>query len=781
VPHPDLDELDALLARSPRVRRWVRKSMRAAHRKGLRAGAERERGKFDAMLERFRVLKELNGTGDVFKAAWDESKHPRDRGKFATSEGSSGAAQGMDKGETAGEQRSAAPADSPSPSVDPEHPADAKARSLLSRLASVPGAVRRRVSEFIAHKYAGMVERYGEKGAKAVMAATILVLPIPGPTSVIPIAIAEAVLKIRSAVRGKPAGETEAKAWPFGDCGCDNSEFVGKAWNPDEHPRDDRGRFVDAHDLHAAMTDPAKAAELRAKVTKPEERAKLDAAIGPETRPVGADESPVHCGDDIKRAAKLLAQGRRVELAQPEQVATLIERMGRMVRKAIAKGRDAPVFDLCKVTVPGTNLFCQETVGFPRVRMPQMRGWPEPGSPASGKKANKAGKVDISAEFIDHLQSQGIVVERLSVRASHLRASQNEIDGARVAQLVGESDAGTKDLRERPIFVTRDNYVLDGHHHWAAIVGVGYGRGKDLKVPVYKLDMDIGRGIHEANAFAKKMGLKPKAVAGAPAVGKGFDPNEARDESGKWTSGGAGGSAPDRDSERQADWLKQQKQDARAAVDWEATAKQVKARAPSKQLKAATKYRDAARRRRVIKAVRNEGELATAIQGHNLPDSEPADVVHILDATGKPVTDPEAVKYALKVREAAVKALKLPNLHPRQREAYEHVLAQPAHFFEVKTLLTTAKDEVHMSKAAMKRKERWMSKYGITFHTVALDDRKGKKHSGHRVYVIPNAFGSTVKLADMQKADSLAAVMDHATGKHTEAAKQTKVSPEVAA
>ncbi len=62
----------------------------------------------------------------------------------------------------------------------------------------------------------------------------------------------------------------------------DTDAAIVKAWSADEHPRSDDGRFIDAHDLHDATTDPAKAAELRKRVTKPEERKKLDEAIGAE-------------------------------------------------------------------------------------------------------------------------------------------------------------------------------------------------------------------------------------------------------------------------------------------------------------------------------------------------------------------------------------------------------------------------------------------------------------------------------------------------------------------
>jgi hypothetical protein len=34
----------------------------------------------------------------------------------------------------------------------------------------------------------------------------------------------------------------------------------------------------------------------------------------------------------------------------------------------------------------------------------------------------------------------------------------------------------------------------------------------------------------------------------------------------------------------------------------------------------------------------------------------------------------------------------------------------------------------------VRRKRRWEQRYGAAFHTVAFDDRRGKKYSGHRLY-----------------------------------------------
>jgi hypothetical protein len=226
----------------------------------------------------------------------------------------------------------------------------------------------------------------------------------------------------------------------------------------------------------------------------------------------GTPSDPFRCGSDLKLAVRLLAEGKHIRLSQPDQVSTLLDKLHKQVTKAVALGARAPAFDLCKVSVKGTNLFCEENLGYPRAQMPQLRGRPVPGSFAATKKVSKAGKVDLTREFVEHLRAEGTKVTETDVRASYLRASQSEIDGARVAQLVTEAAEGSRDLRERPIFVTRDNYIVDGHHHWAALVGLGSKREKDFKVPVYKLDMEIGEALSKANAYAKTMGIAPKSI-----------------------------------------------------------------------------------------------------------------------------------------------------------------------------------------------------------------------------------------------------------------------------
>ena len=71
--------------------------------------------------------------------------------------------------------------------------------------------------------------------------------------------------------------------------GDETETFAAFASKYDEskHPRDDRGRYVSRDAIHEAAANPEKAKELRAKVTDPEQRKKLDAAIENPAETVG--------------------------------------------------------------------------------------------------------------------------------------------------------------------------------------------------------------------------------------------------------------------------------------------------------------------------------------------------------------------------------------------------------------------------------------------------------------------------------------------------------------
>lgn len=256
----------------------------------------------------------------------------------------------------------------------------------------------------------------------------------------------------------------------------------------------------------------------------------------------GAKKETVIRTKSIDEALDLISQGKVVELDSPQKAATLIDKLKKVVDEATAKGEKAKNYDLCKVTVPNTNLFCGSSKGINRINMPQFSGEPVKGSPADKMPKNSKGEVDGTAAFTKHMEDMGVKVELKTVKASELKASQNELVGAKVAGMVKNKDF---DPAGEAIFVSRDGYVIDGHHRWAAQVGrdLKDGRIGDLPLRVRVVDMPISQVLKEANRWAGEFGIAPKAAGGGkkvkktdapPCIGCGSDKKLRRISTSRW-------------------------------------------------------------------------------------------------------------------------------------------------------------------------------------------------------------------------------------------------------
>ena len=266
----------------------------------------------------------------------------------------------------------------------------------------------------------------------------------------------------------------------------------------------------------------------------------------------GEEDDPIDVQGDIEQAAKLLAEGKHIRLNRPDEVSTLLDKLAATVADAKEKGEDAPTYDLCKVSVPGTNLFCSQSKGIPRAQMPQLGGQAVPGTRAASLTPDKKGEVDVTEPFIQALEDSGVSIEEQTVPAERLKASQNELDGPKVAGISGAMAAGK--IPDKPIFVTRDGYVIDGHHRWAAKVALDVQDGKlgDISMPVRVVDMDIGEALDFANKFTRDYGIKPKGLG---AAAEGVTPDAGDD--GQTNAPSAPEAAPEAPQEglSDKDWL----------------------------------------------------------------------------------------------------------------------------------------------------------------------------------------------------------------------------------
>jgi hypothetical protein len=176
-----------------------------------------------------------------------------------------------------------------------------------------------------------------------------------------------------------------------------------------------------------------------------------------------------------------------------------------------------------------------------------------------------------------------------------------------------------------------------------------------------------------------------------------------------------------------------------------------------KQVERLQRFTSPARRRRVLKALRSEAELAQALGALGLPDSEPSDVVFLVGPGGEVVTDYQTVRSFLRLREDAVRRAAKMTPEEVRAAGLDAVLNAPLYFFEVKTLITSRRDRVYMSKHARGRKAGWERRHSAPFYTVVVDARKGQKYSGHPAYVARGA--RSFRLADMVPVATLADVL----------------------
>lgn len=257
---------------------------------------------------------------------------------------------------------------------------------------------------------------------------------------------------------------------------------------------------------------------------------------------MGSSEPPVYV-DNVNDALTELAAGKKVVLEQPDQVASLLDEIQQRVLDAKERGETAPDYDLCNVSVRGTNVFCAEHVGIKRIQMPQLSGVPRPGSWADEHlPKNDRGEADLSEAFREHMRERGVGMTSETVKASHLKATQMELQGRKVAYLYEAHERG--EYRPASIFISSDNYIVDGHHRWASEVAWDFRDnivGDDVDMQVERVDLPILEVLAASYQFGIDNGIDPAPIEAGLVGAALLDlANPYHDEKGRFTHGPGG-------------------------------------------------------------------------------------------------------------------------------------------------------------------------------------------------------------------------------------------------
>lgn len=218
----------------------------------------------------------------------------------------------------------------------------------------------------------------------------------------------------------------------------------------------------------------------------------------------------------------------KVSVKQRREVSMKIDDLAKKSAEAKANGEKAPNFNLCDITIPGTNLYCGGNKGIPREQMPQFKGKPQPGSIADGLPKDKDGEVDTEAMFKKMLEDKGIKVsDPTQVPADQLKATQTELVGSKVAGMSKALDADPNNPGiTAPIYISSDGYVLDGHHRWAAVTSHEIMSGREAMMNVRVIDMPIEQLVRESNQFAQDIGVQAKTADANKETPNGMQPTK---------------------------------------------------------------------------------------------------------------------------------------------------------------------------------------------------------------------------------------------------------------
>ena len=115
------------------------------------------------------------------------------------------------------------------------------------------------------------------------------------------------------------------------------------------------------------------------------------------------------------------------------------------------------------------------TLGMPRAQLPQIAAKDLP-------------------DFVEWLRTEGHTVKRVPMKVTDLKLTQGDIDLEKVIKMIHGNYLNTK-----PILISSDNYITDGHHRLLAMQ-IAKPKTKILGVQV---DITIRDLINKANSWSK--------------------------------------------------------------------------------------------------------------------------------------------------------------------------------------------------------------------------------------------------------------------------------------
>jgi hypothetical protein len=180
----------------------------------------------------------------------------------------------------------------------------------------------------------------------------------------------------------------------------------------------------------------------------------------------------------LEERAEKLANGDRIEVTKKE-VKKMVD--------ILAKMSGNP--DLTNMHIKDTQLYDEDNLGIPRNKMPQVPS-------------------DAKGQFITVMEQRGARVQRGVADPTKLHPIQAEISATKSAQISKSlKEKGTATDDGGRIIISKDNYIIDGHHRWAATALLSMD-DPSIRLPVIRVDMDHQDLIGATLAWNQATGIQ---------------------------------------------------------------------------------------------------------------------------------------------------------------------------------------------------------------------------------------------------------------------------------
>jgi predicted ABC-type ATPase len=170
---------------------------------------------------------------------------------------------------------------------------------------------------------------------------------------------------------------------------------------------------------------------------------------------------------------------------EPENVSALFMKM--------ADRTDHP--DITEIKIEGTLLFGDEGMGIARKDMPQI-------------------DKDLRPQFLEDLEKDGITSEKEKVDPKTLKPIQKEVSGSRSGAIYNKYREEGKIPKQDRILISKDGFVIDGHHTWAASVAFSFDN-PSAKIPVYRLSVNAQEALDASLAWTQSKGIEGQSIDAA--------------------------------------------------------------------------------------------------------------------------------------------------------------------------------------------------------------------------------------------------------------------------